>query len=82
MRKVSRRWVPHFLNLAQKVARVEASKTMLWVLQDTESDDFEGIATGHESWFRYYYPSSTMFARAPSEAIPRTRQRVGAKKQW
>jgi hypothetical protein len=32
MRKVSRRWVPHFLSPAQKVARVEASKTILRVL--------------------------------------------------
>jgi hypothetical protein len=73
MRKFSRRWVPHFLSLAQKVARVEASKTILRVLQEAESDDFEGIATGDEFWFRYCYPSSIMFERAPSEVIPRTR---------
>jgi hypothetical protein len=64
MRKFSRRWVPHFLSPAQKVAHVEASKTILRVLQDPESDDFEGIATGGEFWFRYCYPSSTVFARA------------------
>jgi hypothetical protein len=50
------------------------------VLQDVESNDFEGIATGDESWFRYCYPPSTMFARAPSEVIPRTQQTIGAKK--
>jgi hypothetical protein len=49
MRKFSRRWVPHFLSLAQKVARVEASKTILRVLQDAKSNDFERIATGDES---------------------------------
>jgi hypothetical protein len=81
MKKFSWRWVPHFLSPAQKVACVEASKTILRVLQDTESNDFEGIATGDESWFRYCYPSSTMFARAPSEVIPRKRQTIGAKKQ-
>jgi hypothetical protein len=32
MRKFSRRWVPHFLSPAQKIARVEASKTILRVL--------------------------------------------------
>jgi hypothetical protein len=79
MRKFSRRWVPHFLSPAQEVARVEASKTILRVLQNAESNNFEGIATGNESWFRHYYPSSTMFARAPSEVIPRTRQTIGAK---
>jgi hypothetical protein len=80
MRKFSRRWVPHFLSPAQKVTRVEASKTVLRVLQDAESHDFEEIATGDESWFRYCYPSSTKFARAPSEVIPRTRQTIGEKK--
>jgi hypothetical protein len=29
MKKFSRRWVPHFLSPAQKIARVEASKTTL-----------------------------------------------------
>jgi hypothetical protein len=79
MRKFSRCWVPHFLSPAQKVARVEASKTILRVLQDAESNDFEGIAPGNESWFRYCYRFSIMFARAPSEVIPRTRQAIGAK---
>jgi hypothetical protein len=79
MRKFSRSWVPHCLSPAQKIARVEASKTILRVLQDAESNDFEGIATGGECWFRYCYPSSTMFTRAPSEVIPRTRQAIDAK---
>jgi hypothetical protein len=60
MRKFSRRWAPHLLSPAQKVACFEASKTILRVLQDAESDDFEGIATGDESWFRYCYPSSRL----------------------
>jgi hypothetical protein len=80
MRKFSPHWVPHFLGPAQKVAHVEASKTILRVLQDAESNDFKGIATGNESCFRYCYPSSTMFARAPSEVIPRAQQTIGAKK--
>jgi histone-lysine N-methyltransferase SETMAR len=80
MRKFSRRWVPHFLSPAPKPARVEAAKTILRVLQDAESNDFEGIATGNESWFRNCYPSSTISARAPSEVTPRTRQTIGAKK--
>jgi hypothetical protein len=74
MRKFSWRWMPHFLSPAQKVVRLETSKTILRVLQDTVSNDFEGIATGDESWFRYCCPSSTMFARAPSEVIPRNLQ--------
>jgi hypothetical protein len=80
MRKFSWRWMPHFLSPAQKVARVETSKIILQILQDAESNDFEGIATGDLSWFRGCHPSSTMFARAPSEVIPGTRQTIGAKK--
>jgi hypothetical protein len=79
MRKFSRGWVSHFLSPAQKIVRAEASKTILRILQDAESNDFEGIATGDESWFRYCYPSSTMFARAPSEVLPRTMQTIAAK---
>jgi hypothetical protein len=73
--------VPHFLSPAQKVARVEVSKTILRILQDAELNDFEGIATGDESWFRHCHPFSTMFARAASEVIPRMRQTIGVKKQ-
>jgi hypothetical protein len=80
MRKLSRSWVPYFLSPAYKVARVEASKTILRVLQDVVSNEFEGIATGDEPWFKHCYPSSTMFARGPSKVIPRTRQTIGAKK--
>jgi hypothetical protein len=56
-------------------------KTILRVLQDAESNDFEGIATGDEFWFRYCYPSSTMFARAPFEVIPRRGKQLARKKQ-
>jgi hypothetical protein len=41
MRTFSRRWVLHFLSPIQKVARVEASKTILRALEDAESNDFE-----------------------------------------
>jgi hypothetical protein len=79
VRKFSRRWAPHFLSPAQKVAGGEASKTILPVLQDAESNDFEGIAAGDKSCFRCCYPSSTAFAREPSKVIPRTGQTIGAK---
>jgi hypothetical protein len=81
MRKFSRRWVPHFLSPAQKVAPIKALKPILRVLQDAESNGFKGIATSDDSWFGYCCPSSTMFARAPSDVIPRTWQTIGAKKQ-
>jgi hypothetical protein len=43
MRTFSGRWVPHFLSPAQKVARLEASRTILRVLQDAESNDFKEL---------------------------------------
>jgi hypothetical protein len=79
MTKFPRRWMPHFLSPTQKVARIEASKTLLRVLQDAELNEFEVIATNDEPWFRYCYASSKMFEWAPSEVIPRTRQTTGAK---
>jgi hypothetical protein len=80
MRKFSRSWVPHFLSEAQKAARVKASKEMLRILQDSEENKFDGIVTGDESWFRYLYPCSKIFARSPAEVVPRIRQRIDTKK--
>jgi hypothetical protein len=67
------------LSDAQKVARVGAAK-MLRILQQSETNDFNGIATGDESWFQRTTSSSNMFARSAADVIPRTRQAVGAKK--
>jgi hypothetical protein len=65
---------------AQKVARVEESTEMLRILHEPEENHFKGIATGDESWFQYSYPSSKIFARSPTNVIPRTRRAIGAKK--
>jgi hypothetical protein len=80
MRKFSRRWVPHSLSDAQKIARVEAAKSMLRILQESETNDFDGIATGDESWFQHTTASLKMFARSAADIIPRTRQAVGTTK--
>jgi hypothetical protein len=77
--KFSRRWAPHFLLPAQKVARDEASTEMLRILHESGENHFEEIATGNESWSQYSYPSSKMFARSPADIIPRTRQAIGTK---
>lgn len=80
MKKFSRRWVPHFLTPPQKAARIAAATEMLRILQAAETNDFEGITTGDESWFRYSYSSAKMFARSAAEVPPRTREPIGAKK--
>jgi hypothetical protein len=79
MRKFLRRWVPHSLSDAQKVAHVEAATEMLRILQESEITDFDSIATSDESWFQHTTASSKLFAHSVADVIPRTRQ-VGAKK--
>jgi hypothetical protein len=73
MRKSSRLWVPHSLSDAQKVARVEAAKEMLSILQKSETNDFDGFATNDESWFQHITASSKMFARSAAYVITRIR---------
>jgi hypothetical protein len=69
--------VPRFLSPAQKVACVEASTEMLRILHELEENHFEGIAIDDESWSQYSAPSSKMFARSPTDVIPRTWQTIG-----
>jgi hypothetical protein len=64
----------------QKVARVEAAKERLKILHESETNDFDGITKGDESWFQHTTASSKMFARSAADVIPRTRQAVGTKK--
>jgi hypothetical protein len=79
MRKLSWRWVSHYLSDAQKVPPVEAAKEMLRILQESETNDFDGIATGDESWFQRTRASSKTIACLAVNVIPRTGQAVGAK---
>jgi hypothetical protein len=82
MRQFSRRWIPHSLSDAQKVARVEGAKEMLKIVQESETNDFDGISTGEKLWLQHTTASPKMFARSAAYIIPRTRQAVGAKKLW
>jgi hypothetical protein len=80
MRQFLRRWVFYSLSDTQKVACVEVIKEMLRISQESATNDFNGIATGDESWFQYNTASSKMLARLAADVIPRMRQAVGAKK--
>jgi hypothetical protein len=68
------------LAYAQKVACVEAAKEMLRVLQESEMNDFDSIATGDEFWFQCTMEFSKMFARSAGDIVPRTQHAVGARK--
>jgi hypothetical protein len=50
------------------------------VVQESEANQFEGIATDDKIWFRYSYLPSKMLARSPAKVIPMTGQVIGAKK--
>jgi hypothetical protein len=52
---------------------------MLRILQGLETNDFDGITTGDESWFQHTTAYSKMFARSAADIIPRTQQGVGVK---
>jgi hypothetical protein len=69
LKKSSQHCVPIFVP-RQKVVRVEASTEMLRILQESEENHFEGMATGDEFWFQYSYPSSKMLTSAPTDVIP------------
>ncbi|UYV60364.1 UBE3A [Cordylochernes scorpioides] len=52
------KWIPHFLNLDQKLNRIRVSKALL-KRHEEEGDHFlDQIVTGDESW-RYHYDPST-----------------------
>jgi hypothetical protein len=56
--------------------RVDASNELLQILNDSEADSFDGIRTGDDSWFHCLSEFSAMFAKLPSDVIPRTRKEV------
>lgn len=51
------RWIPHFLDEAQKQQRVIQSKALLNLLHQHDRDKWRFIFTGDESWF--YYDNQT-----------------------
>jgi hypothetical protein len=51
---------------------------MLRILQESKTNDFDGIGTGDDSWFQHATASSKMFSRSAADVIPRTWQAVGA----
>jgi hypothetical protein len=54
--------MPRFPSPGQKVPRVGALKEMLQISQEFDANHDDGIATGKECWFRYFYLWSKMFA--------------------
>jgi hypothetical protein len=53
---------------------------MLRILQKSETNNFDGVATGEESGFQHTMGSLKVFACSTVDVITRTQQVVGVKK--
>jgi hypothetical protein len=70
----------HRLPDLQKKLRIDTSVELLALMDQYSELQFEGIATGDESWVCYVIESDSMFARRREEVIPRLRPRISIKK--
>jgi hypothetical protein len=83
LKKSSRRCVPHLLSDAQKKLQVDASRKLLSLLGMYAEHNFEGIATGDESWFQSSSYSDSLFVRSGESVVPRIRRDIsGHKLHW
>ncbi|UYV60659.1 hypothetical protein LAZ67_1001772 [Cordylochernes scorpioides] len=57
-RKICCRWIPHFLNLDQKLNRIWVSKALLKRYEEEGDHFLDQIVTGDESWCYHYDPST------------------------
>jgi hypothetical protein len=62
LNKYTRKWVPYELSGDQREFRADESGMLLDILQFYAEHQFEGIATGGESWFRHSTYADSMFA--------------------
>jgi transposase len=67
LRIFTRRWVPYSLWERQKDEQATQSRLLLDLVQCYQTANFNAIATGDESWFRYVDPARTMNARSRSD---------------
>ena len=47
----SLKWIPHQLTSSQKVSRIDMSKKLLTILNESQQMNYINIITGDESWF-------------------------------
>jgi transposase len=80
LRKFTRRCVPHSWTERQKNEQVTQLRLLLDLLQRHQAGDFNVIANGDKSWFRYVYPARTMYARSRSDVASCIRVRISTSK--
>jgi histone-lysine N-methyltransferase SETMAR len=64
----------------QEKLPVDASQKLLSLLGMYAEHNFEGIATGDESWFQYSSYSDLMFAGSRESVVPRIRAKISGHK--
>jgi hypothetical protein len=82
LKTFSRRWVPHLLSNDQKKLRVDPSRKLFSLLEKYGEHNFEGIATGDESWFQYPSYSDSIFAGARKSVVPRIGRDISGQKLY
>jgi hypothetical protein len=55
---------------------------MLSILQESETNDFDGVTASNESWFQHTIASSKMFARSAADVIPGRGRQLGRNQLW
>jgi hypothetical protein len=68
--KYARRWVPHLVDHEQQNHRRASTIELLELLPGQQAYDFDGPATGHESWFHDHYEPYKMFAASRETVTP------------
>jgi hypothetical protein len=80
MKRISLRWVPHELTVAEKHKRVADS----WILLQTRIADapneFTNIITADESWHHWFYQHSSEWSTSRDLVPTRTLQKIDSKK--
>jgi hypothetical protein len=70
LKKVSRRWVTHWLSDDRKKLRIDARQKLLPMPGISGDHSLEGIATHHELWFQCSSYSNSMFADSTESVVP------------
>jgi hypothetical protein len=79
-RKYVRRWVPHWLDDAQKNHRRPSAIELLELLRGREADDFVWIAVSDDSRFRYHHEPHKIFTALREKVISFARTQRGVQK--
>ncbi|KAI6653128.1 hypothetical protein LOD99_3973 [Oopsacas minuta] len=77
VRKLCARWIPHSLNLQQKLSRIDFCKIMLKRFATGSSRAVSEILTGDETWICHYDPKTKRMSKewVEEDAPPSTKMR-------